>query len=476
MSDKSTPPVPQALIDQTLDHARVAIHQQPTEAEALLKQFLRCCPEHPEGLHLLGIALNANGKAHEACELLQLATELEPTRADNFHNLGLAYASAGNLHQALVVINQAIELDPEAPPERMAVYFNSLGDVQRKLGNFDEAFRQIRQAIERDPDARYMNNLGGVYLETQDLDRAEVCFDAVLRELPHYPPAHVDKAYVHFYRQEWELGFAEYRWRYDRFAQLKEYTSKVDPKTRWDGSPLNGRTLFLYGEQGFGDMIMMARYIGNLHGRVILRCPQALHRLFGQFSRVECTEVFPEATEYDVHTGTFDLPNLKVRSLEQPYLQSQALPMMGTNVGVCWSGSRHHPNDAKRSLKVEDFTPLSTLSGVRLINLNHEEPRHRPFEMIDLPYADFQDLAKIVRGLDLVISCDTAVVHVAGALGVKCWALLPFHPDWRWGLTDRSTRWYDSVVLFRQPRPGDWASVMEAVRMSLQEFVAIAGE
>lgn len=228
----------------------------------------------------------------------------------------------------------------------------------------------------------------------------------------------------------------------------------------WDGRPLEGRRLLVWPEQGLGDEIQMARYIPILaqSGQITLACSPPLARLFGQFgvevlARTEAT-VPPAA---DVHVRNFSLPGLLGTTLETippaPYLRAPAEPKRG-GVGVVWRGDPTHPNDARRSLpSPELLAPLGEVA-----------------ELVDLqaPRGDFLDTAARIQALDLVVTVDTLMAHLAGALGVPCWVMLPaLGADWRWLRGRSDSPWYPSLRLYRQARPGDWPEVVGRIKADL---------
>ncbi|MET0294022.1 MAG: hypothetical protein ABW042_03325 [Phenylobacterium sp.] len=288
------------------------------------------------------------------------------------------------------------------------------------------------------------------------LDEAIGCYLAALRLRPDNAPVIAGLGLVLLAKGDYEAGFAFYEARklfdQDRIggAGLPE----------WAGEPLDGRSLLVWAEQGLGDEIQMARYIPRLRGLgdVRLVASPPLHRLFGQLGvpligRDEAAPV-PSA---DLYVRNLSLPAVLKTSLETipaaPYLTAPAGPKRG-GIGFVWRGNPEHPNDARRSL------PSPALL----------DPLREAAELVDLqtPQGDFLDTAARIQALDLVITVDTAMAHLAGALGAPCWVMLPsYRTDWRWMTGRADSPWYPSLRLYRQEQPGDWTGVVARMRADL---------
>lgn len=370
----------------------------------------------------------------------------------------------------------------------------------------------MNKAIVIKNEAELWSNLGGVYGEMKILDKAEECFRRALQIQPDHSAAHVDLAFTLQLKGRWPEAFAEYEWRFDHFQQLKYYKTAYDQTKRWSGQqPVRGKRLLLYGEQGLGDMIQFARYVRLLKARgayCIVHCADILN---GVLSRVEGVDevVNKDITKftagylvqpdeqvgfppYDYQCSLMSLPHL-LRCYDipqEPYVKpavSFALESYRNsfNIGISWAGSPAHPNDLCRSMHLKYLEPLSHMDGVRLFNLQVGPSRRiypsgkqivdfsdggEQVRMVDMTpmIQTFDDSATIVAALDLVISVDTALVHLTGSLGKPCWVLVPFNPDWRWGLEGNTTPWYPSVRLFRQEKRRDWESVMKKVTKEVE--------
>jgi len=285
-------------------------------------------------------------------------------------------------------------------------------------------------------------------------------------------------------------GFEKYEWRW----KLGTLVPRGLPAPRWNGEDLAGRTILLHGEQGYGDTIQGLRYaplVAARGARVVLEVPQPLMRLAGSVSGVDTLLTAGQALpRLDFVCPLLSLPRACATTLETipadvPYLapppdtlaQWRArLAGRGLKVGIAWAGSPLHRSDAKRSIDIEKLAPLLQIEGVRWFSLQVGE---RAGDLARLPadhvtdlaphLSDFAETAAAVAHLDLVISVDTAVVHLAGALARPAWVMLRSQPDWRWLLEREDTPWYPTLRLFRQHDRGDWNEVVARVRAALEQ-------
>jgi hypothetical protein len=298
-------------------------------------------------------------------------------------------------------------------------------------------------------------------------------------------------------RGDFERGWAEYEWRWK--LQGIDPANGPFSKPLWDGSDLHGRRILLQGEQGLGDTIQFVRYVSEIAargGRVLLSSKFELQRLFAHLKGIEQyippNEAIPP---YDLHCPLMSLPlrlktTLSTIPAPIPYLQAEArlaaqwreklLSEPNLKVGICWAGSPVHTNDRNRSTVLESFAPLSRVSGVTYYSLQKgaaASQASRPPEgmrLIDLsPQLDsFDDTAAVISNLDLLISVDTSLVHLAGAMGRPVWTLLPFFSDWRWMLDRSDSPWYPTMRLFRQPRRGDWTTPIRQIIEAIPAFLS----
>jgi hypothetical protein len=340
-------------------------------------------------------------------------------------------------------------------------------------------------------------NLGNALMQQGDAHAALGMYRRAM-SLENHPRGAVNAAIALLTLGQWEEGWKMYE---QRFA-LPEFQKRNglkggDESKMWDGSPLNGRKLLIFNEQGVGDSIMMLRYAFNLavHNDVTVRVPASMLRLvraaFPWLSLGVVTDSEP-VPEHDVFVPFMSLPYhlrppidtaprdayLSTRENEPP-LEIAKMPWQTAplRIGVVWAGNPNHKGDHRRSIPFGTFAPLLDAMNVTIASLQVGERASD----VDAPafYAihrakpiDFYDTARWLKALDLLISVDTSTAHLAGALGVPTWLLLPFAADFRWGQHSETTPWYSSMRLFRQTNAGDWSSVLERVRTELASLVS----
>jgi tetratricopeptide (TPR) repeat protein len=503
------------IVEDALVKAKDTLMSSPGKAEAILNQLLRCYPEHPLALQLLGICKQRQEKFDESIPLLTKAMGLDPLNPDNYNNLALGYANLDQTEEAIRYLEKAVDLRPQNH-----LYLNNLALQYRQVGEYDKAFHLFNDALKVSPNAvELWCNLGGVYGEMKQLDTSSSCFEHALNIDPECPAAHVDIAFCKHLQGKWKEGFEHYEWRFKHFKQLGYYLRAYDQTKLWDGqADLNGKRMLLYGEQGLGDMIQFARYVRHLKDRGsynIVHCANVVNdimlRIEGVDEIVNRNIIMPNESipppgtfpEYDYQCSLMSLPHiLKNYEIDgKPYLKpkvtfnikAQKKYAETFNVGLAWAGSPAHPNDELRSMKLKMFSEIASIPGVQLFNLQVNGSKRvypQRKKVVDLAEGcddmrlvdmtpmiqHFDDSATIITGLDLVISVDTALVHLAGALGVPCWVLVPFNPDWRWGIEGETTAWYDSLRLFRQDKRRDWTGVLENVRKELENAVVLSNQ
>ncbi len=462
------------------------------------------------GAHDIALA-HQSGEPAAALELIDRAFSLIPGIAQLYGRRCAALCGLGRLEEALAAIDEAERLGLDAAHCRI-----TRADILCDLHRYEEGAALYEQALSRDRKLiRPRLHLGMARLRQGDLSAAEAAFRQALTDQPRLAEAHHGLGLVHRARNDliaanqaqkaataidpnlapaqlelgeldllagfFREGFAGYEWRYHlphAVGLLPKFKAPA-----WDGTDLQGQFLFVYVEQGYGDSIMFARFLPQAAARgarVILGVSPPLARLFAGLSGVERIATnWSEAEPYQRHAPISSLAwMLGVDKPEAiptaPYLRAdldavarfrtRIGPTPTLNVGVVWSGRSDNPNDAKRSLPAAKLRALAE-TGVHLFSLHKDARPPKELPCVDLgsELQDFADAAAAIEALDLVISVDTAIAHLAGALGKPVWILLPFAPDWRWRLDRPDSDWYPSARLFRQPSPGDWDSVVNAV-------------
>jgi tetratricopeptide (TPR) repeat protein len=451
-------------------------------AEALCRQLLPDRPNDARLHFLLGMVLHRLARDVEAVQPLLHAAGLDPRDAAIFNGLGCVYHRLGNYSRAVENFRRAIALKPDA-----ADLHYSLGNAHYPLGHIEAAAAAFRRSVELNPqDAASWNNLGKTLKELNRLDDSLAAYDRALAVAPDYALAHYGRALALLASGNLPDGFREYEWRPQRHP-------RQFPQPRWRGESLAGRTLFLHAEQGFGDAILAVRFLPQLRARdarVILECRPEQKRLF---TFAHCADVVIAYGEpvppFDCFTSLISVAGLLQVTLDTipnrvPYLaappgekSSRGRP----KIGLAWAGNPGHNDDALRSLRLAELTPVLQTPGKDFYSLQMPVPERDQALFAATPnlaglgggFKDFLDTAAAVAELDLVIAVDTAVAHLAGALGKPVWLLLQHSPDWRWfRQCGDQTPWYPTMRLFRQTQRGQWPPVVAQVAEALRQFPA----
>jgi glycosyltransferase involved in cell wall biosynthesis/tetratricopeptide (TPR) repeat protein len=448
-----------SAIRATRDRLEIAMnHHRDGElvlAEEQYRQILDEVPHHPTALHQLGLVAFQNGNSPAALELIGRAIAENPSDSTSRSNLSVVLRRMDRLEEALESSDRAVALDRDAVQPAL-----ERGRVLYALGRPVEALAVLQSVLKRDPE----NAL-----------------------------AHLGIAFAYLIQGDFERGWAEfeYRWRYAGYAPY----ARAFTQPLWDGQEFSGRTILLHAEQGLGDTLQHVRFaplVKALGGKVLLECQAALRSVLEGAPGVDQLFVQGQAIpSFDVHAPLMSMPWLLGTRLAtiprvSPYLPAAAerasrgnSPRLADDgrlrVGLVWAGGPAYENDHQRSTTLETFAPLGRVADVAYFSLQKGPPGDqatRPppgLVLTDLGpnLNDFTDTAAVLDQLDLVISVDTAVVHLAGALGRPVWALLAFTPDFRWLLDRDDTPWYPSVRLFRQQRRHDWAGLIQDVSAAL---------
>ncbi len=446
----------------------------------------------------LGSACLLQGQAQQAVDLFERAIALKPQAVEAHNNLGNALKAAGRHDEAIVAYRRVLELSPQ---HRDALV--NLGYVLRKSGDVEGAIAIWRGALETYPDCKEAHyNLGNALSDLCQWPQAVRCYRRALEIDPDYVGARWNYSMLMLLMGDFEQGWKEYEWRWRRHAMAAERRDFDQPL--WDGSALQGRTILLHAEQGNGDSIQFVRYVAEVArfgGRIIVECPASLVSLFSTMAGIDQLVAKGDALPaFDLHAPLMSLPYILHTTLQSipakvPYLFAAAgdlpLPAAVTEslspagggllkVGIVWAGSPSHKNDGNRSASLSAFSPLASVPGVQLFSLQVGERRSELQEqgstlnIIDATdqIGDYADTAAIIDRLDLVISVDTSVAHLAAAMAKPVWMLLPFRPEWRWLLERSDSPWYPTLRLYRQPAAGDWRGVMIEVAEALAELAA----
>jgi tetratricopeptide (TPR) repeat protein len=445
----------------------LALHYADHYAAAVeeYRQALVLNPKNPETLCNLGAALKLLNRLDEALDACRQAVALKPNYVQALCNMGAILVDLGKPNDAISIFQRAFMLDPEC-----AEAHSNLGNVLRDAGRIREAIDHYLRAVARKPNfAQAHFNFGMALLQTGNF----------------------------------EQGWAHYEWRWG-VKDLARELSPVPrnyPQPKWNGEHLDGKSILVYSEQGLGDTLQFVRYLPLLErygGNTKLRIPRSLagilRGLSGKFEISTEEETLPE---FDVHCALLSLPHkmrttLSAVPAQVPYLQSeperitswkQRLPTTGFRVGISWQGNPNRPGDDKRSIPLRHFAAIAGVPDIQLICIQKQTGLTQLEELpagmqltlfgaeLDAGPDAFIDTAAVMANLDLIITSDTAIAHLAGALGRPTWLLLQRVPDWRWMLERDDSPWYPTMRLFRQKEAGNWDEVFNRVAVELTKAV-----
>jgi len=455
-------------------------------AIACYRHALQLKPAYLGAAINLAQALNAARRNREAADVCTKALVLHPMQPALYTNLGVAHWYLGEHRAAAAGYRCSLTLEPEDAQ----TLFN-LGLALEALGEHKDAAAQLRRAVEIVPkSADFLSGYGQTLVSLGDIPSAVEAFKFALAEDADNLDAHLGMARANLLSGHLTAGFEEYVWHRRRTINgLPEL-----PGPAWDGSDPAGKTILVYCEQGLGDSIQNARYIPLLEARgarVILSCHKSLIRLFGTLSGgAEIIDQETPPPDYDLHVPIMEFPRLFETALDTipadcPYLsppegQEFTSPKHIFRTGIVWSGNARHQKNRIRSMALDDLAPLFNIPGLIVFSLQTGEAAKDAgnsefghlLRDLGSGLTDFAHTADVLRQLDLLITADTAIAHLAGALALPVWVLLPFAPDWRWMLRREDSPWYPTMRLFRQPAPGDWAGAIDNVAKALSDAAA----
>ncbi|HEU0117790.1 MAG TPA: tetratricopeptide repeat protein [Alphaproteobacteria bacterium] len=456
---------------------------------------------YPEAHNNLALALVHEKKYDDALNEAKKAVELAP-------NYGEGWLTLCNVAEQVKEYQLAADAgahNVRLLPDSHRAWFG-YGVALNRLDRHDEAIAAYKRALQLEPKrADIWDNLGQTYQSLNRLEEAEATFHKTIeaagqviagdgtREIDEkeYGNRHWHLALMELLRGKYPQGFARYRARFKDVGGLKRPDFS---RPLWKGESLTGKTILITDEQGYGDTIMLARYLPMIKaqgGKVILSVHPVLKELFENWGGADKVIVHGDTVrgeEYDTYASVFDLPLCFKTTLETipatvPYLNvlppndaSKIEPTTKPKGGVVWGGSPLHSNDSRRSVPLALFQKLFGNKDIQFYSFNRDKKKGDEDILPGLPLIDlvplfknFAEASRFINQMDLIITVDTATAHLAGSLGKKVWVLLPFAPDWRW-LTERSdSPWYPTARLFRQNAPGDWEGVIAQVEAALRQ-------
>ncbi|MBI3759453.1 MAG: glycosyltransferase family protein, partial [Deltaproteobacteria bacterium] len=447
-------------------------------------------PNDPAALNNRGNVLCALGRENDAMQCYDQALALDPDDLSILKDRGTALLYLNRGEEALACFDHALALKSDD------LYFlYKRGSALAKLDRFDEAVACFDRVLALDPNAAdVLDDRGNALAALQRAAEAIASYDRALAIKPETPQSHWNRGVALLRMGDFEQGWKEYQWRWKlpKFAKPRDFHQPP-----WLGGPLEGKTILLHAEQGFGDSIQFLRYVplvAALGARVIVEVQPALKALVSRIEGAPLVLGRGEALPaFDCHCPLLSLPlafNTRPETIpaKQSYLSAapelvsewdERLPQSGRpRIGVAWAGNPEFVADSTRSIGLPRLRPLLSASGFQFVGIQKDLRAGDEQILGDHPdvihlgrqLADFHDTAAVMSQLDLVISSDTSVVHLAGALGRPVWVLLEHLPEWRWMLDRSDSPWYPSARLFRQPKSGDWDGVVADVLSELSRW------
>jgi tetratricopeptide (TPR) repeat protein len=504
------------LLEAGVQHHRAG---RRNDAEICYRRILAAEPNNDSALNLLGVIAQETGHSDAAVHLITRAIAINPNIAGYHNNLGNALRDLKHLTEANKCYRQAIRIDPSfalahynlgntlietedftALDESIAASreairlkpdyveaMNNLGVALRKKGRIEESMDLCRRALELKPDfAEAHNSTGNLYKQRHEMAHAIKAYRRAIELKPDFGLARYNLAIALLLLGDFENGWPEHEWRLKN-----EPNPRIFPRPRWTGEDLHGKTILLWGEQGIGDNFQFVRYaplVAQRGANVIVQVRSDIVRLLQSNPALgQIITAGDDIRPYDFHCPLMSLPLIFRTSLADvpanvPYFfpepalieswKQKLAPADGRlRVGLVWAGNPDFKDDRTRSLHLRQLAPFADARNVKFYSLQKGAAEHQAaqppagLELIDLgpELKDFADSAAVISLMDLIVTTDTSMPHLAGALAKPVWLMLQFAPDFRWLLERQDSPWYPTMRLFRQPSLGDWSSVIRNV-------------
>lgn len=470
------------------------------QAAKLYHQAVAINPNYNNALFNLATLYKDSGDFEKANLYFNRVLALNPNYAEALNNLGVLYQGQERWDESIVFFERALLLKPN-----LMESLNNLGNVYHQQGRLKEALVQYDKVLATRPDYyQVWVNKAVVLQESGRIKESQACFERAVSLDPDYTEGACYSAFNYLLQGDFERGWKAYRNRYkvDVYIERNHTDKYVEPL--WEGQAIaKSKTLLVHSEQGFGDTIQFLRYLPLLRkrikGKIILQCQPGLFRLFEQLGPTYYDEIVCEVDPiraHDFHVPIMTLAELFETRLdtipnEVPYIFPDAtlvstwkkrmdLTPKTLHIGFGWTGDPKNRHNRYRSCDINLFRQLAEVPGVKLYSLQVGEQAMEletllePFPGVNLGkhIYDFADTAAIMANLDMIVSVETALVHLAGAMAIPTWVPLAHIPEWRWLLDREDSPWYPTIRLFRQPDFGDWASVFGRIKASLGDEVA----
>lgn len=480
------------------------------QARQLILAAIEQKTDDPKYHFNLGFVREASGLSREAMDSYWSVLKLEPFNEKTigrmqgldqsnphfwFHLGNHFFWNGGHVERSIPCYKKALELDKDM----VLAHINLATMLEKQGGQDDIVLSHYQRAIELKPDSLEANFNLALFLEKSGkMDKAKQIYENILLFHPDDAQTNFSMSNIELLKGDFENGLKNYEWRMKMDDWVSKYPSFIFEKPAWNGEPFQGKTLLIHEEQGFGDTLMFVRYIPlvkQLGGKIIFVTTSPL---FGLFRQIPGIDILMERShdrrdfpDFDCYVFLLSLPRIFQTRIDTipadiPYLRSdshffQKQPVnvkaaQKARAGLVWAGQPKHCNDRNRSIRIDQFSPLLEIKDIMFIGLQkgersgeagHLMNQFKNFINMGEECRDFSDTASVISALDLLITVDTSVAHLAGAMGKEVWVLLPVNNDWRW-LQDRNTSpWYPSMTLFRQHQPGCWEDVIKSIKKKL---------
>jgi tetratricopeptide (TPR) repeat protein len=466
--------------------ARLGSHDQ---AIKYFGEAIRIDPSYADAHYNLANVFRDRRQYHEALSSYKKVLQIIPDHAETYVSMGFIFRIQGRLDEEVRCYRKAIQMNPSLA----GAYYN-LGHALADRGQLDEAIECYRKVIQISPDFLHAYSVLGLLLRIRGRNaEAENCYRSMIQLHPDNPEAHWDLSNVLLLSGNYREGWREFEWFRKKKDCMARQRSFMQPL--WEGSEIKGKRILLHAEEGFGDTIQFVRYaplVARMGAVVIVECQKELTPLVQEMDGIETALSYGDTLpSFDLHCPLMSLPRVFDTVLETipatvPYLRANA----GTvehwgrrishdpsyvKIGLAWAGGGL---PFKKSCPLDELMPLTQRDDVTLYSLQKgsasAQAKNPPggMRLTDLTedIRNFVDTAALIENLDLIISVDTSVAHLAGAVAKPVWVLLPYVPDWRWLLEREDSPWYPTMRLFRQPSLGDWKSVIMNVRSEMEKF------
>ncbi len=458
------------------------------KAISAYKNAVRVNPKFEKAVNNIGVILYKQKKYLQAIDIFKIAFNINPSYTEVFSNIGACYNKLKMHEKAIENLEKAIKFNP-----KNAGAYTNLGNVYNKLKDYKKAAKYHEKSIDLEPNgSNAYSNVGTSYKYLGQTNKAIDAYKKAIELNPNFENAHFDLATILLAKGDLKEGFKEYEWRFKKEEMSGHILNNKDifSKPMFKGvENVENKTILLHSEQGFGDSIQLIRFLPLLKEKfkckIVVKCRDELKELFKCIDEIDILTNRSEATpNFDYHLSIMSMPyilglsSVKELIVKTPYLYASKDKELEVkeekgklNIGICWSASTTSESYEERVLQLKSFLPLINNDKINVYNLQIGEDKKEIQDLgledkiIDYTnnLSDFSKTASLIKELDLVISSDTSVVHLCGALNIPTWVLVPKVPDWRWQIKGANSSWYKSVTIFRQKSLGVWESVFQSI-------------